>query len=68
MGVFNLINRLVARMIEMNDLEAAEYWDGVSDCQEGLKQASNNADYLRGYGDQYALEQQLTEKGEKHDS
>lgn len=37
---------------------------GADDCLAGNSPASDNADYLRGYADQYALEQMLTNNTE----
>ena len=40
---------------------------GRLDCEDGLSPQSDNKDYLDSYGEQYALEQQLTAQGEKNE-
>ena len=40
---------------------------GKEDCKAGLKPRSNKKEYLEGYRQQYAQEQQLTAQGEKNE-
>ncbi len=43
------------------------FLQGQQDCMDGLKPQSQDNEYLRGYGEQYALEQRLTSQGEKNE-
>ncbi len=43
------------------------FWEGQQDCIDGLDPKSLESHYLRGYNEQYALEQQLTAQGEKNE-
>jgi len=40
---------------------------GKEDCKAGLKPQSSKEEYLEGYRQQYALEQQLTAQGENNE-
>ena len=51
----------------MDSAETYEYWQGVNDSKQGFPQLSYDPDYVRGYGNQYAQEQQLTAQGDNNE-
>ena len=56
-----MINSTLNKGIEMSNLTA--YERGVRDCINGLKPSETSNDYMMGYSEQYAQEQQQSQSG-----
>jgi len=43
--------------LNSDEMKASRYDLGVEHCEKGIQPTNHDADYLNGYGDQYAREQ-----------
>lgn len=47
---------------------SADYFEGVEDCREGRpNDMTRSLEYTRGYGDEYAHQQELTHRSESYE-